>query len=122
MQDAAVAKGNSITLNTDRAEANWVMADEMRITQVLLNLLSNAIKFTERGTIVAEIRQDQIDDDTVLCHYAVTDPGIDIPVNAQAKIFRSFEQADSSTTRQYGGTGLGLAVSQDLIQKMGGLD
>ncbi len=121
MQDAAADKGLKIQVDISRPDHAWVSIDEMRLTQVLLNLISNAIKFTQQGAIVVAFQQGEIENDSVSCRFAVTDTGIGIASDAKDRIFRSFEQADSSTTRQYGGTGLGLAVSQDLVQKMGGL-
>ncbi|WP_164513208.1 ATP-binding protein [Thiosocius teredinicola] len=121
MQDAAADKGLEIQVDISRPDHAWVSIDEMRLTQVLLNLISNAIKFTQQGTIVVAFQQGEIENGSVSCRFTVTDTGIGIAPDAKDRIFRSFEQADSSTTRQYGGTGLGLAVSQDLVQKMGGL-
>ncbi len=120
MQDAASAKGLILETRIDDTTGVWVLGDSMRVTQVLLNLLSNAIKFTERGVIVIELEQHMGPYSSVHCRYAVTDSGIGIAADAKKRIFRAFEQADGSTTRQYGGSGLGLAVSQDLVRKMGG--
>ncbi len=97
-----------------------LLGDPLRLQQVILNLAGNAIKFTERGEvcIVVEIVDEQAD--TVQVELAVRDTGIGIPSEAQARIFNPFEQADGSTTRKYGGTGLGLPICQRLVRLMGG--
>jgi signal transduction histidine kinase len=99
------------------AHMSPIMTDPAKLLQVLTNLIGNAIKFTERGRVVVRViaddasrRPERID---------VVDTGIGIPVNRQAAIFDAFEQADSSTARQFGGTGLGLAVSKSLCDLMG---
>ena len=93
-----------------------IFSDPTRIRQILLNLLSNAFKFTDKGYVY--IRVDKLSDQTV--RIAVQDTGIGLDRTAQAKLFKSFSQADSSTTRKYGGTGLGLAISKRLAELMGG--
>jgi len=97
-----------------------VIGDPVRIRQILLNLLANAVKFTEQGEIVATAAIQEEDDSTVLVHFSVRDTGIGIPREKQRLIFEAFSQADSSTTRKYGGTGLGLTISSRLVQMMGG--
>ncbi|HEV7767072.1 MAG TPA: response regulator [Thermoanaerobaculia bacterium] len=94
--------------------------DSHRIRQVLLNLVGNATKFTDRGEVVLTIMQPQQDDDRVVLRFLVSDTGIGIPSAAQPRLFTPFTQADGSTTRKYGGSGLGLAVSKQLIEAMGG--
>ncbi|MGC1248523.1 MAG: ATP-binding protein, partial [Spirulinaceae cyanobacterium] len=99
-----------------------VIGDEFRLQQVLSNLLSNAIKFTESGKITVAIScsPEQRDDSHTLLRFEVQDTGIGITSQAQEKLFQPFTQADTSTTRQYGGTGLGLTISRRLVQLMGG--
>ena len=93
-----------------------VVGDVTRLRQVLVNLLSNAVKFTERGEVVVEVRAPG-EDRLVL---SVRDTGIGIPAARRDRLFRSFSQVDESTTRVYGGTGLGLVISQRIAQAMGG--
>jgi len=94
----------------------YVQADELRLRQILLNLLSNAIKFTETGSITAAV---VCSDAWEPLRIEVRDTGIGISPERAARIFDSFEQADSGTSRLYGGTGLGLAISRALCEKMG---
>ncbi|MFH0960795.1 MAG: ATP-binding protein, partial [Pseudomonadota bacterium] len=97
-----------------------VVGDPGRLNQILINLLGNAIKFTHQGEVAVDIRMESESEDEVNLHFAVRDTGIGIPEDKRQKIFKAFEQADGSTTRKYGGTGLGLAVSTQLVQMMGG--
>jgi PAS domain S-box-containing protein len=97
-----------------------VRGDAFRLRQVLTNLLGNALKFTERGQVALEVASDPPDQDSVTLHFAVRDTGIGIPREKQQLVFHPFSQADSSTTRRYGGTGLGLTISARLVEMMGG--
>ena len=97
-----------------------VVGDDGRLRQVLLNLLSNAIKFTERGQVVLEIEKEWEHGGQVALHGVVRDTGIGIPPERREAIFEPFTQADGSTTRQFGGTGLGLTISAQLVALMGG--
>jgi signal transduction histidine kinase/DNA-binding response OmpR family regulator/putative methionine-R-sulfoxide reductase with GAF domain len=94
--------------------------DVTRLRQVMLNLLSNAVKFTEAGEVVLTVTSKPLSGDTVELTCAVRDTGIGLSEEAIGRLFRSFSQADSSTTRKYGGTGLGLAISKRLSELMGG--
>lgn len=94
--------------------------DEMRIRQVLINLIGNAIKFTEHGRVELTVSLVKQDEHQAWLLFAVTDSGIGISSQDINKLFRPFTQADSSITRQHGGTGLGLIISQRLVQAMGG--
>ncbi|HEY6944278.1 MAG TPA: response regulator [Candidatus Acidoferrum sp.] len=94
--------------------------DITRLRQVLLNLVSNAIKFTNQGEVAVKVRKEAREGDDLILHFAVSDTGIGIPREKRELIFDPFAQADSSTTRKYGGTGLGLTISARLVQMMGG--
>jgi adenylate cyclase len=92
--------------------------DPMRLRQILLNLLSNACKFTKQGEVALHVRK--VVDGHNWIEFAVADSGIGMTAEQQAKLFQDFIQADSLTTRRYGGTGLGLALSRKLARMMGG--
>ncbi len=94
--------------------------DITRLRQVLLNLVGNAIKFTNEGEVALRVRQEAKDGCELILHFTVSDTGIGIPEDKRDLIFDPFAQADSSTTRKYGGTGLGLTISSRLVQMMGG--
>lgn len=97
-----------------------VIGDPLRVRQVLLNLLTNAIKFTGQGEILTTVKTVEETEDRVLVEVAVSDTGLGIPEDKLESIFEVFTQADGSTTRKYGGTGLGLTISRRLVKKMGG--
>jgi signal transduction histidine kinase/DNA-binding response OmpR family regulator len=94
-------------------------ADVTRVRQVLFNLLSNAAKFTERGRIILEVETGSVADEASV-FFKVSDSGIGISPEQQARLFQAFTQADASTSRKYGGTGLGLVISQRFCEMMGG--
>jgi len=97
-----------------------LVGDPGRLRQVILNLVGNGIKFTERGEVVVRVAAESIEEGQVRLHFSVADTGIGIPVEKRQTIFAAFTQADGSTTRKYGGTGLGLTISAQLVEKMGG--
>jgi len=97
-----------------------VTGDEIRLQQICTNLLSNAFKFTSRGHISITLEGEFCGKDSILLTGRVTDTGIGITKDKQETIFKSFAQADMSTTREYGGTGLGPALCRNLCTMMGG--
>ncbi|MBF0289875.1 MAG: response regulator [SAR324 cluster bacterium] len=97
-----------------------LIGDPLRLGQILINLGNNAVKFTDEGEIVVIVNVQEVNEDSAILHFAVKDSGIGMTPEQQAKLFKSFSQADSSTTRKYGGTGLGLTISKHLIEMMGG--
>ncbi|ENO85047.1 PAS domain-containing hybrid sensor histidine kinase/response regulator [Thauera linaloolentis] len=94
--------------------------DPLRLGQVLNNLLSNALKFTEQGEVTVTIRQEQAADDGAWLYFEVSDTGIGIGEEQRQHLFQAFAQADTSTSRRYGGTGLGLTICKHLVELMGG--
>jgi len=113
-------KGLELTVFVDPSLPHGVVGDPVRLRQVITNLTGNAIKFTERGEVVVHARPEREDETTVWVRIEVRDTGIGIPAEAQAQIFEPFGQADGSTTRRFGGTGLGLTLSRQLVELMGG--
>ncbi|MCF2858220.1 response regulator [Pseudoalteromonas sp. SMS1] len=96
------------------------LGDPLRISQVLINLAGNAVKFTEQGCVSVSISMLGLEGDEAKLTFAVKDTGIGMSQAQQTKLFKSFSQADASTTRKYGGTGLGLTISQQLVKLLGG--
>jgi two-component system sensor histidine kinase/response regulator len=113
-------KGLEFACHVPPGLPTFVCGDPGRIRQVLVNLVGNAIKFTERGEVVLAVRSLAEDAGSVAMRFSVRDTGIGIPPERQAAIFESFTQADGSTLRNYGGTGLGLTISRQLVELMGG--
>ena len=99
---------------------NFVNGDPGRLRQVILNLIGNAVKFTEKGEVVLNVQTELLEDKNSIVRFMVSDTGIGIPAAKLDSIFESFSQADSSTTREFGGTGLGLTISRRLVEMMGG--
>jgi hypothetical protein len=97
-----------------------LVGDSGRLRQILVNLLSNAIKFTETGEVVLRVTAGDAGPERTVLHFAVSDTGIGIPLDMQASVFDAFTQADSSTTRKFGGTGLGLTIASQLAELMDG--
>ncbi|WP_048692872.1 hybrid sensor histidine kinase/response regulator [Catenovulum maritimum] len=117
----ASKRGLEIVLDISAVANMQVLADDIRISQILGNLISNAIKFTESGCITVSCHVlEPSEAEMANIEFAVKDTGIGLTDEQQANIFNAFEQADSSTTRKYGGTGLGLALCQKLVNLMGG--
>ena len=97
-----------------------VIGDPGRLRQILINLVGNSIKFTEEGEIVVSVEIKKQKKDSAVLHFAVSDTGIGIPKDRQEAIFKSFTQVDGSTTRKYGGTGLGTTIAEQIVELMGG--
>ena len=119
---ATGARAKGIGLNWEIAKdvPEWLECDAGRIRQVLLNLVGNAIKFTHQGEVRVSASAKAANDGCVELHFLVSDTGIGIPEEARVSIFEAFRQADGSTSRTYGGTGLGLTISSRLVELMGG--
>jgi two-component system, sensor histidine kinase len=116
----AKEKGLLLKQNIEGSIAPFVLADPVRLKQILSNLVGNAIKFTHTGEIVISVRQLDQKSETVTLQFDVSDTGVGISDELKERIFESFTQADTSTTRKYGGTGLGLSISRELVSMMGG--
>ncbi len=117
--ERAATKGLQLRLETETVRPN-LLGDPTRLQQALLNYATNAIKFTEKGSVTLRTRKLEETSESVLLRFEVEDSGIGIPPEAMSRLFKAFEQADSSTTRKYGGTGLGLAITRRLAELMGG--
>src|ERR1700712_8267 len=118
--DQARSKGLKLHI-TMPDELNLVLVgDQHRLLQILTNLVSNALKFTSNGGITLRGMVEQKVGIGLRIRFEVSDTGIGIPANKQAMIFEAFSQADSSTTRRYGGTGLGFSIARQLFPMMGG--
>ena len=118
-------KSLELTIDVDPELPIWWIGDDFRIQQILSNLINNALKFTEQGKIEVTISQAQdnmpSDDSLLSVHFRVKDTGIGILNEQQQDLFKPFTQADNSTTRQYGGTGLGLTICRRIVELMGGI-
>jgi two-component system sensor histidine kinase/response regulator len=117
-------KGLDLTAHIADELPDHLIGDPLRLRQIIINLVANAIKFTQRGSIVLRVQPGDetgtADVGKRCLHFSVTDSGIGIPPEKQALIFEAFAQGDGSTTRTYGGTGLGLTIASQLIKQMGG--
>lgn len=115
-------EGKNISLKLDIAKSlpSAVIIDPVRLRQILVNLLNNAVKFTEEGEILLKVSFTSLEDGLGSFKFSVRDTGIGISEEQKTRLFKAFSQADSSITRKYGGTGLGLMISKLLVEKMGG--
>ena len=133
--ERAAERDNELNLKLDERVVDWVVADSTRLRQILVNLVDNAIKFTENGTVTIEVTAKAASESEPGMHaevppeteleptateFRVRDSGIGFDESVKARIFDPFTQADVSTTRKYGGTGLGLTISRQLVGLMGG--
>lgn len=115
----AQQKGIEILLNIEQGLPSVIYIDESRVKQVLINLLGNAVKFTEVGEIELRVEKRALLTDEIELRFAVRDTGIGIPEEKQQRIFDAFTQEDSSVSKKYGGTGLGLTISNNILRYMG---
>jgi signal transduction histidine kinase/CheY-like chemotaxis protein/HPt (histidine-containing phosphotransfer) domain-containing protein len=113
-------KGLELICDVQPGVPEAVVGDPVRVKQVLVNLLSNAIKFTSSGEVVVTAKPTELDKDSAVIQFEIRDTGIGIPSEKLATIFEAFTQADNSTTRRFGGTGLGLTICKRLVDMMGG--
>ncbi len=116
----ARAKGLELSVRIDPQIPETLVGDAARLRQIITNLVDNAIKFTARGEIAVEIKSESRDAAEVSLHFSVRDTGTGIPKDKQELIFEAFVQADGSTTRHHGGTGLGLGICLKLVEQMHG--
>lgn len=122
MNHIAMEKGLQLLLDTGQPEGLPVMVigDELRLRQILTNLVGNGIKFTKEGTVGLVVEVTSTAGERVTLHFIVKDTGVGIPIEQQEKIFAGFSQADSSISRRFGGSGLGLTISRQLVEMMEG--
>jgi two-component system sensor histidine kinase/response regulator len=118
--EPAANKGIELVLDVEPDVPHNAIGDPGRLRQILINLLGNAIKFTDSGEVVARVRRGESPGPGVLLHFEVADTGIGLTEDEQTRVFATYSQVDSSTTRKHGGTGLGLATARMLAQLMGG--
>ena len=116
----AAAKGLEIVVSIMPEVPPGVRGDPHHLRQVLINLVGNALKFTEQGSVTVHVSAQSESADQVRLKFSIRDTGIGIPPEAQARIFESFTQADQTTTRRFGGTGLGTTIAKQLVELMGG--
>jgi two-component system sensor histidine kinase/response regulator len=118
--DKAAEKGLELIIEVADEVPRHLIGDPLRLGQVLVNYANNAVKFTDQGEISIQVRVARTTDDEVVLHFAVQDTGIGLTEEQCRRLFHSFHQADDSTTRKYGGSGLGLVISRHLAEMMGG--
>jgi two-component system sensor histidine kinase/response regulator len=118
--EKAASKGLELIIDIDPEVPHSLIGDPLRIGQILINYANNAVKFTETGEIAIHVSVVGGSETDAVLRFSVSDSGIGIDAEQQARLFKSFEQADTSTTRKYGGTGLGLAISMQLASLMEG--
>ena len=107
-------------MDTPRDVPLALVGDPLRLGQILINLCNNAVKFTQEGEIVISTKVVEKDEESVTLQFCVRDTGVGLTEEQKGKLFQAFSQADTSTTRKYGGTGLGLTISKRLVNMMGG--
>jgi signal transduction histidine kinase/CheY-like chemotaxis protein len=117
----AEEKGIALHLRYDSGVPGTLIGDPGRLRQILINLVHNAVKFTEKGAVTLRVVCEEKENDQARLRFSVEDSGIGIPGDRLSAIFEKFTQADTSTTRRHGGTGLGLTISKHLVDMMGGV-
>lgn len=115
----AQRKGLELLLNIEQGLPDYIWIDESRVKQIMINLLGNAVKFTDTGEIELKVEKRSLEADKLVLRFSVRDTGIGIPIEKQQRIFDAFTQEDSSVSKKYGGTGLGLTISNNLLRYMG---
>ena len=120
-RDRVLSKNIELIVDVPPQAPEVLIGDPLRLRQVLINLAGNAFKFTELGEIVIRVEQEKADGDQATLRFSVSDTGIGIPPEKVDGLFEAFTQADSSTSRKFGGTGLGLTISQHLVEMMDGI-
>jgi two-component system sensor histidine kinase/response regulator len=118
--EKAGGKNLELIFDVEKGVPNQLIGDPLRLGQILINYANNAVKFTEKGEITISVRVKERIDQNVLLRFAVADTGIGISEEQRSKIFQNFQQADSTVTRRYGGSGLGLVISKNLAEMMHG--
>ncbi|MFM2051107.1 MAG: hypothetical protein RL682_1598, partial [Pseudomonadota bacterium] len=118
--DKAQEKGLQLAFDVTPDTPAKLIGDPLRLKQILINFANNAVKFTEEGMVAITVEMHERRDNKVLMRFSVRDTGIGLMPEQISKLFQSFQQADNSTTRKYGGTGLGLVISKQLAERMGG--
>ncbi|MCJ7545088.1 MAG: response regulator [Phycisphaerae bacterium] len=116
----AASKGLELVATVRSDVPDALVGDPRRIGQILVNLLGNAVKFTEAGGVVLSVDVASREDQETILHFAIADTGVGVPQVEQGRIFEPFSQGDDSTTRKFGGTGLGLPIADQLARMMGG--
>ncbi len=118
---SAEKKGIELIFDIDHSVPSVLMGDPLRLRQVIINLMNNAIKFTNTGTVLLKVKQLPLDNHKSTIEFQVIDTGIGLTEKEIIKLFQSFSQANISTSREYGGSGLGLLISKQLVEMMGGI-
>ncbi|MFQ5755319.1 MAG: response regulator [Acidiferrobacterales bacterium] len=116
----AYSKNIELACLVEKRAATQVMGDPHRLREVVINLVSNAIKFTEQGEVILKVTCRSENDDNAVIHFSIQDTGVGISPAERGRLFKPFSQVDESTTRRFGGSGLGLVICKRLVEKMGG--
>ncbi|QEC66464.1 response regulator [Panacibacter ginsenosidivorans] len=118
--EKAAKNGIDLIYRIDANVPAYIIGDRLRLRQVLMNLVSNAIKFTQKGEVFVHVELESVKDQDTVLSFKIKDTGIGIPQDKLDRLFKAFSQVDSSTTRKYGGTGLGLIICEKLVHLMKG--